>query len=68
MKTRFANITRQLGCVAVALAVVSPAWGPPTRVSEMVFGVAWVSFILAIFVTTPAAGPTLVTRKEIHEL
>ena len=54
MKNRLINLPRQIACLAVAAMVLFPSWTEHTRVFEMVFGVAWLSFILSIFVTKPA--------------
>ena len=54
MNWRFTNLARQATCLAIAALVLVPTWDAQTRVTEMVFGVAWLSFILAIFVTKPA--------------
>jgi hypothetical protein len=55
---RFSNVWRQLACLAVAAAVLSSSWSAQTPIAEIVFGVGWLSFILAIFVVkpTPAAS------------
>ena len=58
MTIRLSNFWRQLACVAVASASLYPTWTARTPVSEVVFGVAWLSFILAIFVTRPGGTTT----------
>ena len=52
-KSRLRSVWRQLACLGAALAVLCPTWTAQTTVTEMTFGLAWVSFILAIFVVRP---------------
>jgi len=53
MKTRLSTLLAQLVCVAIAFYSLYPTWNE-TTVGQKVFGVAWLSFILAIFVSKPA--------------
>jgi hypothetical protein len=53
MKNTISRLIPQLVCVAVAFYGLSPTWNQ-TTLGQKVFGVAWLSFILAIFVTKPA--------------
>jgi hypothetical protein len=53
MKRRFSNLLPQLVCLAIAVSALYPTWNE-TTVGQKVFGVAWLSFILGIFVSKPA--------------
>lgn len=57
MSERFTNLKRQAACLTIAAVVQVPTWNGQTRLAEMVFGIAWVSFILAIFVTRSPTTP-----------
>lgn len=53
MKKTISRLIPQLVCLAIAFSALYPTWNG-TTVGQKVFGVAWLSFILAIFVTKPA--------------
>ena len=53
MKPRLSRLIPQLVCVAIAFCGLYPTWNQ-TTVGQKIFGVAWLSFILGIFVSKPA--------------
>ena len=53
MNNTISRLIAQLVCVAIAFYGLYPTWDQ-TTLGQKVFGVAWLSFILGIFVTKPA--------------